>query len=281
MKASTAWRTAVIVLLVASIGIGLFVLPTQEYLTRALAWIDSTGVWGPVILGVIYIFACVFFIPGSLITLGAGFIFGVGLGFVTVSIASTLGATAAFLAGRTLARGWIEKRVAFSEKFQAIDRAVERQGFKIVLLTRLSPLFPFNMLNYAFGLTRVRLRSYFFASWIGMLPGTLMFVYVGSAAKSLSDLAAGKTEGGAAQNVLYAVGLLATIVVTVLVTRIARRALSEAVQDPATESSGRGSGTQKRKCREISCDQQSRTNSFDRPSAPAMLPLRSGDGENF
>ena len=169
-------------------------------------------------------------VPGSILTLGAGFLFKTFWGTVTVSIASTLGATAAFLIGRTLARGWIEQRLASSEKFQAVDRAVGSQGFKVVLLMRLSPIFPFNLLNYAFGLTEVSLRNYVLASWIGMLPATIMYVYIGSAARSLTDLAAGRFEGSIAQQVLFGFGLVLAIVVTVLVTRTARRVLDEAVQ---------------------------------------------------
>ena len=106
--------------------------------------------------------------------------------------------------GRTLARGFIEAKISHNPRFRAIDQAVKHEGFKIVLLTRLSPVFPFNLLNYAFGLTPVSLRDYFLASWIGMLPGTVMYVYLGSAAKNLADLAAGKVEGGTGQQALFA-----------------------------------------------------------------------------
>ncbi len=152
-------------------------------------------------------------------------------GSVAVSVGSVLGATAAFLVGRTLLRGSIERRIASYPRFQAIDRAVGEQGFKIVLLTRLSPIFPFNLLNYAFGLTNVRLWQYVLASWIGMLPGTVMYVYLGSALKSLADVAAGAPEGGTPQTVFFVVGLVMTIVATVVVTRVASRALNEAVAE--------------------------------------------------
>ncbi len=112
-----------------------------------MEWVERVGPWGPVFVIGLYIVACLLFIPGSLITLGTGFLFDAVWGTVTVSIGSTLGATAAFLVGRTLARGWIEQKVADNPKFQAIDRAVGSQGFRIVLLTRLSPLFPFNLLG--------------------------------------------------------------------------------------------------------------------------------------
>ena len=231
MKPSSIFRIVTFAVLVVSIGASLFLLPTQEYLSWFLAWVQRIGPWGAVLLGAAYIPAALLFVPGSLLTLGAGFALGVGLGTVAVSIGSTLGASAAFLAGRTLARGFIEAKISHNPRFRAIDQAVKHEGFKIVLLTRLSPVFPFNLLNYAFGLTPVSLRNYFLASWIGMLPGTVMYVYLGSAAKNLADLAAGKVEGGTGQQALFGVGLLATVAVTVAVTRVAKRALNVVVPD--------------------------------------------------
>ena len=165
--------------------------------------------------------APVFFIPGSALTLGAGTLFGVAWGSVYVSIGSTLGATAAFLVGRYLARGFVAKKIEGNERFATIDRAVSEEGWKIVGLTRLSPVFPFSLLNYAFGLTNVKLSHYVLASWIGMMPGTVMYVYLGSIAG-----AAGQ-EKTPAQWALYAVGLVATIAVTVFITKVARRALAK------------------------------------------------------
>jgi uncharacterized membrane protein YdjX (TVP38/TMEM64 family) len=182
-----------------------------------------------------YIVACVLFLPGSALTLGAGFLFKLLWGPVIVSIGATLGACAAFWVGRTLARGWIAKKVAGNAKFAAIDEAVGREGFKIVLLTRLSPIFPFNLLNYAFGLTRVRFRSYALASWIGMLPGTIMFVYIGSGLRSLADAAAGNAQPPPAQRIFFWAGLVVAVGVAVLVTRIARRALKEATPTGSQE----------------------------------------------
>lgn len=222
-------RLVVGLLLLASIIASVTLLPVKQYLTEFLEWGKANPAQGAFWVAVIYVPACLFFIPGSLITLGAGAAFGVFWGTIAVSIGSVAGATAAFLAGRGLLRGWIEQRVASNPKFAAIDRAVGQEGFKIVLLTRLSPVFPFNLLNYAYGVTNVRLRDYVLASWIGMFPGTVMYVYLGSAVKNIADLAAGKVEGGMGQTALYFVGLVATIAVTVYVTRVARRALDEAV----------------------------------------------------
>jgi uncharacterized membrane protein YdjX (TVP38/TMEM64 family) len=238
MHSSTIFRTAVLLLLVAAAIAGFLVFPVKDSLAAFLDWVHGIGPLGPVVLALAYIPASLLFIPGSFLTLGAGFAFGPVWGTIAVSAGSVMGATAAYLTGRLLVRDMIERRVAKSAKFGAIDRAVAEQGFKIVLLTRLSPIFPFNLLNYAYGLTRVRLRDYVLASWIGMLPGTLMYVYLGSAVKNLADLAAGRIERSTGQTVLFFVGLVATIVVTIFVTRIARQALDKAVSEGPQSTPG-------------------------------------------
>jgi uncharacterized membrane protein YdjX (TVP38/TMEM64 family) len=216
---------------------GLFVLVAvivaafqyRDEVPRLLAWLQDLGPWGPVLLAALYIPATVLAVPGSLITLGAGAAFGLVRGTLAVSAGSTLGAAAAFLIGRTLARGWVEQKVAANPRFRALDQAIGAEGFKIVLLLRLSPVFPFNVLNYALGLTRVSFRNYLLASWIGMLPGTVMYVYLGAALGDLARVAEGPTERNSAQQVLFYGGLLATVIVTVFVTRVARKALAAAV----------------------------------------------------
>jgi uncharacterized membrane protein YdjX (TVP38/TMEM64 family) len=165
----------------------------------------------------------VLFVPGSVLTLGAGAVFGVAWGSVYVSLGATLGATAAFLVGRYLARDAIARKIEGNARFAAIDQAVAIEGWRIVGLTRLSPVFPFTLLNYAFGLTRVKLGHYVLASWIGMMPGTVMYVYLGSLARAASGIPL-RTPG---EWVLYGIGLLATVVVTLLVTRLARKALAD------------------------------------------------------
>ena len=206
----------------------------QDFLKAALDWIGKLGPWGPVIFVALYVVATVCLIPGSVLTLGAGAVFGVALGSVCVSISATLGATAAFLVGRYLAREAVARRIENNDKFSAVDRAVGQEGWKIVLLTRLSPIFPFTLLNYAFSLTRVKLRDYILASWLGMLPGTVTYVYLGS----LVNVGAGHRKLTTGECVIYGVGLLAAVTVTLVVTRVARRALakkigtSQAVQSP-------------------------------------------------
>lgn len=202
----------------------------QELLKRALLWIDSFGFWTPVAFIVIYNLATVLFVPGSIVTMGGGLIFGVVWGSVYVFIAATLGAISAFLIGRYLSRDWVAKLLEKHPNFKAIDEAVAREGFKIVFLTRLSPVFPFNLLNYAFGVTKVSLKDYFFGS-IGMIPGTVMYVYLGSLA---CDCAALKTASQptnpqveTVQWLMRVVGFIATVTVTLYVTRIAKKALEK------------------------------------------------------
>ena len=201
----------------------------QGLLEITLNWIAGLGPWGPVTFIIIYILATILFIPGSLLTLGGGVLFGVVWGSIYVSIGATIGAGGAFLVGRYLARGWVEKRIEGNNKFKAINEAVAREGWKIVGLTRLSPVFPFNFLNYAFGVTQVSFKDYFFPTWIGITPGTVLYVYIGSLTGSLASLG---TEGRArtpAEWTFYAVGLVATVIVTLYVTRIARKALEKRV----------------------------------------------------
>ena len=204
----------------------------QTRFTELLATIEKLGPWGYAVFFVVYVLACVFFIPGSVLTLGAGALYGVVVGSILVSVSSTIGATAAFLVGRYLARDWVARRIEKNEKFNAIDHAVAREGWKIVGLTRLSPVFPFSLLNYAYGLTKVSLRDYVLASWIGMMPGTIMYVYLGS----LARLGAQTEAPTAAATTMKIVGLLATIAVTVYVTRIAKKALARRIPAETSES---------------------------------------------
>lgn len=209
---------------------------TARFIDLLRAQGDAGLIW----LGVSYVPASLLFFPASLLTLAGGFVFGVPKTAVVVSLASTTGATTAFYAGRTFLRQFIEHKIAADVRFRLLDQAVAEQGFKIVMLTRLSPVLPFNLLNYAFGLTRVRPRDFILASWIGMLPGTLLYVSIGSAAKNLADVFAGRTEGGIGQKIMFGVGLLATLAITVMLSRIAKKALSDAansvaVADPAND----------------------------------------------
>ena len=205
-------------------------LDLQEVLQNILNWISLLGPWGLVLFTILYIIATISLLPGFVLTLGAGALFGVVWGSILVSLSSISGASLAFLIGRYLARDWVEKKIRGNQKFEAIDRAVAREGWKIVGLTRLSPIFPFNLLNYAFGLTQISLKAYFFASWIGMLPGTFMYVYIGSLGSDLTAFGTTECSPTPAEWVLRVMGLLATVFLIFYITRIARRALEKRVR---------------------------------------------------
>ncbi len=201
------------------------------YIPPFAAWVDGLGFWGPAVFVVAYALAVVAFVPASLLTLAAGAIFGLVAGTVYVFAAAMLGSSLAFLVSRYLARASVERRLEGNERFAIIDRAVGEQGRKIVFLLRLSPVFPFNLLNYALGLTRVGFADYVVAG-LGMLPGTLLYVYLGKVAGDVATLAGGaEMQGGAGGTALLVVGLIATVIVTTLVTRIARKALADATGD--------------------------------------------------
>jgi uncharacterized membrane protein YdjX (TVP38/TMEM64 family) len=199
--------------------------------------IQSAGLLGPVIFVAAYVAATVLLIPGSILTLAAGFLFGPFLGTAVVSVASTLGASAAFLVGRYLARPAVEKRIQGNTKFAAVDAAIGREGPKIVFLLRLSPLFPFTLLNYALSLTKVEFGPYVLASWAGMLPGTVAYVALGGAGKAAAESAAGSGVGPV-QLVLYGLGAGATLWVAALISKAASMALEEA--SAAEQAAGAG-----------------------------------------
>lgn len=211
-------------------------LNLQQILADVLRWIQDLGLIGGLVFMGIYIIATVAFLPGSILTLGAGFVFGVVQGSIFVFIGASLGAIASFLIGRYVARDRVAKMIEGNRRFKAVDDAVGREGLKIVLLTRLSPVFPFNLLNYGFGVTGVSLKDYTLGC-LGMLPGTVMYVYLGSLAGNLAMLATGdRPENAAVQWAIRIIGFIATAAVTIYVTRVAQKALQEAVPESDADS---------------------------------------------
>jgi uncharacterized membrane protein YdjX (TVP38/TMEM64 family) len=220
------WTIAVLPAAANDTAIGTGFQP-QFLLKNALLWVEGLGAIGAIAFIAIYIVATVAFLPGSMLTLGSGVVFGVWWGAIYVLIGATIGATGAFLVGRYLARDWVAHKIAGNNKFKAIDRAVGQAGLKIVLLTRLSPIFPFNLLNYAFGLTSVSLKDYIVGS-LGMIPGTIMYVYIGSLAGNLALIGTeSQPTNPTVQWAIRIVGLIATIAVTIYITRIAKQALEQ------------------------------------------------------
>ena len=219
-------------LLVIGAALAAWFLYLQDNLPIFMEWVRDHGLWGAVLVGLAYAAATVLMIPGSIVTLMIGAIYGPWLGTALVSPASVLGATLAFLLGRNVFRESIERRMADSPRFTALQAAMEKEGFKILTLVRLSPIFPYTLVNYAFGLTRVRPIHYVLGSFLGMLPGTLMYVYLGAAVGDITKLREeGVQQQGALGDVFFWGGLTATVVVTVFVTRAAKKALAEAAPD--------------------------------------------------
>jgi uncharacterized membrane protein YdjX (TVP38/TMEM64 family) len=227
--ASSRWAFGKILLgLGALVAAALVGREAAAYIPQFAHWVNSLGVWGPAVFIVGYAVAVVVLAPAFVLTLAAGAIFGLLRGTIYVFIAATIGAALAFLVSRYFARGLVERRIARNERFTRIDGAVANEGRKIVFLLRLSPVFPFTLLNYALGLTRVRFLDYFVAS-PGMIPGTILYVYYGKLAGDVAAAASGAgVEKGAGYYGVLVLGLVATVVVTTIVTRIARRALREA-----------------------------------------------------
>lgn len=208
-------------------------LQLEEVLQKLIIWVQSLGALGPIVYIIIYNLATLLFIPGSLLTLKGGCLFGVFWGSVYVLIAAIFGATLAFIVGRYLSRDWVSCQIDKYPKFQAINVAVAKEGWKIVLLTRLSPIFPFNLLNYAFGVTQVSLKDYILGS-LGIIPGTVMYVYIGSLAGNLAMINThnqpSSPEVQIWQWVMRVVGLIATVAVTVYMTKLAQKALKESMK---------------------------------------------------
>jgi uncharacterized membrane protein YdjX (TVP38/TMEM64 family) len=202
-------------------------LPFLQWMVDFIHWAKGMGPTGGVLYAVFYIAGTALFFPGLPLTLGAGFLYGAIIGTLVVSPASVAGATLAFLIARYVARDWVTRRLKKYPQAAAIDRAIEKNGFKAVVLLRLQPVLPFNILNYALGLTSIRLRDYMLASWIGMFPATVLYVYLGSIMSDISDLLRGRPNSGMAGRLLLWGGLAAIVVLVWWLGRIARKALRE------------------------------------------------------
>ncbi len=202
-------------------------LPVQQWLRNFNDWVGQIGTAGIFIFIAVYAVATVLMAPGSILTIGAGFAFGLWKGFLAVSAGATFGASVAFLVARFIARDKIEAIAKRNETFRKIDNAIGKEGAKLIFLLRLSPVIPFNLSNYFYGLTGVRFWPYVVASWIGMIPGTFLYIYIGVASKAAVAAAA---RGEAVKHswqywAFLGVGLFATIIVTIWITKIARDAL--------------------------------------------------------
>ncbi len=219
------WKTAAVVVVVAALLAAGHFLPVAVWFEHVNAWVKSLGPTGPLIFVVIYAVGTVLFVPGSVMTIAAGALFG-WRAIPVVTIGATVGAALAFLVARYLARERISRFAEKNARFKAIDKAVGEQGAKLIGLLRLSPVIPFNVSNYFYGLTSVKFWPYVLATFLGILPGACLYVYLGAAGNA--GLGGEHKAHGRPEDVFLGVGLLATVAVTVLVARTARKALDKA-----------------------------------------------------
>jgi uncharacterized membrane protein YdjX (TVP38/TMEM64 family) len=241
MRSKHQARIAIGLVVILAVAAAAYLLPLGQWTLEFIGWIRGLGVLGAFIYGVFYAVGTVLLWPGTALTLGGGFLYGPFWGTVLVSPASVAGATMSFVLARSFARGWVARKVQKYPRFAAIDRAVGKHSFKTVLLLRLQPVnLPFAVLNYALGLTSVNLRDYVLASWIGMLPATILYVYIGSVVRDLAGLLHGGFAGATSwQRLFFWGGLVATGVFVVFLTRLARRALEEEMGEAQAKSGQR------------------------------------------
>ncbi len=225
MKSNTLKLAAGVIVLVAIVAVLRF-LPAGIWFRRFQLYVHDLGAIGYVVYTLVYAVAGLFF-PASILTIGAGALFGVVAGSIVVAIGATLAATIAFVLARTVLRKRVERLAEENSKFRAVDEAIAREGAKIVVLVRLSALFPFLFINYAFGLTGIRLVPYVLATFLGILPLTVAFVYLGAAGVALSTQNTTKT-------IITAIGVVIAFAVSIFVGRVANRAIKRAGVDAAT-----------------------------------------------
>lgn len=214
-------------LLLLAVVIAVWTLPLAEWLDAASGWIGANPWLGRAVFVGGFALGSVMMVPGSVLTMSGGYLFGLLGGVPLVSLGVVLGAAGAYLVARYLARDWVAAQVAGNERLAALDHALAERSFLVVVLTRLSLLIPFNLLNYAYGISRVRPLPYIFATWLGMIPAVTLYVYLGSVAKNVDQLVSGETDTGLAGEVLFFVGLAAIVVATIVIHRTATRALKD------------------------------------------------------
>ena len=214
-------RLAVLALVVAGLAALPLAFDVGALWNGIVSWLRALGPAAAAVFVGIYVTTAVLLIPSTMLDFGAGAIFGVVWGSVLVSLAALAAATASFVTARLVGREWLLRRLAADPRFARLDEAVRREGWKIVILARLSPIFPFWLLNYGFGLTRLPLGHFVLATWLGMLPLVVLYVWTGSVVTRL----AGTGQAQTLEWVLYGTGLAATAALTVVVTRMARRVL--------------------------------------------------------
>ena len=213
------------VALIAAVFVAWLALPVKEWIESFSDWVEGLGFWGGVIYAAFYAIATVLLVPGAPLTIAAGLVFGLAVGFPVVLVGATIGAALAFLAARYLVRQKVREIVDERPRLKAVDRAVAEEGWKIVAMVRLTPIIPFNVQNYFFGLTEINFWHYVAATAIGIVPGVLLYLYLGAIGGA--TLAGGEKFGPLQWGFLGA-GLVITIVAVLLITKKAKAKLKQA-----------------------------------------------------
>jgi len=228
-------RAALLAIVIATAIAAALLVPLREWSMQFEDYVRSLGTLGPLLFAFAYMVLTVVLFPASVLTLGAGTLFGLTTGFFTALLGANLGALCSFLLARSFLRERVVRWTASHPRFRFLDEAIGKQGFKMVLLCRLSPIFPFILLNYFLGLTSVRTTAYVLGNLFGMIPANFAFVYIGATAHD-AVTGPGEASLGFYQQALKYLGLAATLVVFAAIARIARRALRDA--ERAQEGSG-------------------------------------------
>lgn len=225
----TAWRWIAGTGALIALAVAWYFLPLEEWITAFDRWIRGLGLWGGLAFAGAYVLATVLVMPAWPLTVLAGLAWGVSVGFPLVLVSATLGATLAFLVSRYLLREQVRDRAGRYRIFQAIDRAISARGWRVVGLLRLSPVVPFNLQNYLYGITGIRFMHYVAATFVGMMPGTLMYVYFGAA--GMAAVGGERSGGGALKWSFFSAGLVATVAAAVMITRKAREELDRIIAE--------------------------------------------------
>lgn len=210
----------------------------ELWVVAALNWVDDLGRWGILVFILLYVVFCICAVPDLLPNLVAGMVWGAPTATLAVSIGRMLGSSISFLLMRTLVSNWLQPFIEEHPRFNLIRRAVSEEGFKIIVLLRLCPVFPINFLHYALGLTNVSLLTYMAATFVGMLPRTFLVSYFGATGRGMADLYSGNVEEGA-QPLLFIGGLVLTLLVTLLIAWIAHRSIkkiADSLPEPESRS---------------------------------------------
>ena len=217
--------------LVVALLTALWFLPLADWLDAAAQWNHSHPIAGAALYLLACVIAAILFLPGSLIAMSGGYLYGMPLGLGMAALGGALGAIVAFMNGRLFARGWAVAWLEGHPRLLALDRALFEQSFVIVILTRLSLVIPFSVLNYLYSVTGVKKVPYMVASAIGLIPMMALWAYVGTLAKNFDEILSGDLDSGAAGQVMFFVGLGAIILVVILMHRTASRVLKARLKD--------------------------------------------------